>query len=451
MKQSLIMRAAILVILITLIIGAALGPQIASAKGGPTIGLQQIAGGLTAPMTIAESPDGTGRLFIVDQVGLIYILNPDGSMSSQPFLDLRSKIVALSPEYDERGLLGFAFHPDYAHNGRFFVFYNAPLREGAPAGWNSTIHISEFHVSSDQNQADAGSEKVLLQIDKPQMNHNGGTLAFGPEGYLYISVGDGGGANDTDMGHVDDWYTVNAGGNGQDITQNLLGNVLRINVNKGDPYAIPSTNPFVGKAGLDEIYAYGLRNPFRFSFDMGGSHQLYLGDAGQDLWEEIDLVVKGGNYGWNVKEGLYCFNAANSEESLPSCPSQTPDGALLRNPVLEYTHIDSSIPGGIGHVVIGGYVYRGASLPQFKGRYIFGDWSRDEEAPDGVLMVAKPQQGMWSFDVLQIKSSDNGQLNHFLLGFGQDRKGEVYVLTSDNTGPSGSTGKVFKIVSPTEK
>ena len=223
-------------------------------------------------------------------------------------------MVPLNPGYDERGLLGFAFHPDYKTNGRFFIYYTLPPRPGGPTpvnNWNNLSRISEYRVSGgNPNMADMGSEKIILEMDDPQSNHNGGTIAFGPDNYLYIAIGDGGGANDVGPGHVEDWYPVNAGGNGQDIEANLFGNILRLDVNGGAPYAIPADNPFVGKPGRDEIWAYGFRNPFRFSFDMSGSRRLFAGDAGQLLYEEIDVVEKGQNYGWNVKEGTSCFNAA---------------------------------------------------------------------------------------------------------------------------------------------
>src|SRR5688572_12634217 len=185
-----------------------------------------------------------------------------------------------------------------------------------------------------------------LQVDHPQANHNGGTIAFGPDGYLYISIGDGGGRDDEGLGHVEDWYLDNAGGNGQDITQNLLGNILRIDVDRGAPYAIPADNPFVGKAGLDEIYAYGLRNPYRMAFDPGGSHILLSMDAGQELWEEVSVIEKGGNYGWNVKEGTHCFDAENPTVSPATCPSVDPTtGIPLTDPVIEFANAKQ--PGGL--------------------------------------------------------------------------------------------------------
>lgn len=410
-----------------------------------TVGLRERAAGLTAPVALIQPPDGSRRLFIVDQIGLIRVLLPNGRLLAEPFLDLRDRIVPLRPSFDERGLLGLAFHPRYADNGRFFVFYSAPLRAGAPEGWNCTSHISEFLVSSDPNRADSGSERILLQVDKPQFNHNGGTIVFGPDRKLYISLGDGGGANDVDLGHVEDWYPDNAGGNGQDITDNLLGSILRIDVDGGAPYAIPRDNPFVGREGLDEIWAYGFRNPYRISFD--GS-RLFAGDAGQGLWEEVSLVVRGGNYGWNIKEGTHCFDAENPGVSPANCPRTAPGGVPLRGPVIEYANAGNP-RGGLGLVVVGGHVYRGRELPQLNGRYVFGDWSRSFAQPDGTLLVATPRnRRLWRIQKLRIQGNPDGRLGHFILGFGRDSRGEVYVLTSDSVGPAGNTGKVFQLVRP---
>ncbi|HEY8734576.1 MAG TPA: PQQ-dependent sugar dehydrogenase, partial [Puia sp.] len=279
-----------------------------------TPGLQLVVDNLISPVAIAEAPDSSKRLFVVDELGQIWIIGADGKKLATPFIDVSAKMVTLTPAYDERGLLGLAFSPNFKSNGKFYLFYTAPPRPGTPvpgpsgATWNNLTRISEFKVSAtDPNQADLGSERILLEADHPYLNHNGGTIAFGPDGFLYISIGDGGKADDVGNGHVPDWYTVNAGGNGQDIYANLMGNILRIDVN-GNPYNIPADNPFVGTAARPEIYAYGFRNPFRFSFDRGGSHQLLVGDEGQSLYEEVDVVTKGGNYGWNVKEGTHCFD-----------------------------------------------------------------------------------------------------------------------------------------------
>jgi glucose/arabinose dehydrogenase len=433
-------------------------PVQAQEADSPAVGLRLVAEGFTSPVALVEAPDGTGRRFVVDQAGVIRILTAGGNLLPQPFLDLRSRIVPLDPAFDERGVLGLAFHPRYADNGRFFVYYSAPLRAGAPAGYDHTARVSEFRVSAtDANRADPASERIVLEVDKPQFNHNGGTLLFGPrDGYLYMSIGDGGGADDVGLGHVDDWYAANDGGNGQDIQQNLLGNILRIDVNRGAPYAVPADNPFAGTAGCadgcDEIWAYGFRNPYRMSFDLGGARDLFVGDAGQELWEEVSIAVKGGNFGWNVKEGTHCFSTDNPDESPPDCPDTVGAphpraGDPLIDPVIEYANHHQ--PGGLGATVIGGHVYRGQALPQFSGRYVFGDWSREFEEPDGSVFVATPRKkGLWHMEQLRIATSPTGRVGHYVLGFGQDLAGEMYVLTTDQTGPAGTTGKVYRLVRP---
>jgi glucose/arabinose dehydrogenase len=433
-------------------------PVQAQEADSPAVGLRLVAEGFTSPVALVEAPDGSGRRFVVDQAGVIRIISAAGNLLPQPFLDLRSRIVPLDPAFDERGVLGLAFHPGYAGNGRFFVYYSAPLRAGAPAGYDHTARVSEFRVSAtDANRADPASERIVLEVDKPQFNHNGGTLLFGPrDGYLYMSIGDGGGADDVGLGHVEDWYAANAGGNGQDIQQNLLGNILRIDVNGGAPYAVPADNPFTGTAGCadgcDEIWAYGFRNPYRMSFDLGGARDLFVGDAGQELWEEVSIAVKGGNFGWNVKEGTHCFSTDNPDESPPECPDTVGAphpraGDPLIDPVIEYANHHQ--PGGLGATVIGGHVYRGQALPQFSGRYVFGDWSREFEEPDGSVFVAMPRKkGLWHMEQLRIATSPTGRVGHYVLGFGQDLAGEMYVLTTDQTGPAGTTGKVYRLVRP---
>jgi glucose/arabinose dehydrogenase len=389
------------------------------------------------------------RLFVIDQVGRIWIIDEHGNKLPVPFLDITSKIVPLSPGYDERGLLGLAFHPDFKKNGRFFVYYTAPPRAGGPepgALWNNLSRISEFRVSAlNPNLADMTFERPILELNDPQSNHNGGTIAFGDDGYLYIAIGDGGGANDVGPGHVEDWYTVNRGGNGQDVEANLFGNFLRLDVNHGRPYGIPHDNPFVGRRGLDEIYAYGFRNPFRFSFDMGGSHQLIAGDAGQLLYEEIDLVKKGGNYGWNVKEGRHCFNTDSPLVERGSCPMVDPFGNVLRNPVIELNNWQNP-KGGKATTVIGGNVYRGHSIPQFEGKYIFGTFSQSIATPDGELFIAnRTGENNWPFQEISLRSSPN-DVGYYLKGFGQDQDGEIYLTVSKRLGPAGLEGKVFKLV-----
>jgi glucose/arabinose dehydrogenase len=414
-----------------------------SVPAGGAVGLEQVAEGLTSPVKLVEPPDGSGRLFIIDQIGLIRVVSAAGELLAEPFLDLRDRMVSLMPGFDERGLLGLAFHPDYTANGRLFVYYSAPLREGGPAGWNHTSHVSEFRVSADPNRADSDSERVVLQIDQPQFNHNAGTVLFGPEdGYLYISVGDGGGANDVGLGHTPEI------GNGQDLT-NLLGSILRIDVDGAEPYAIPDDNPFIDTIGRDEIFAYGLRNPYRLSFDLGGDRDLFIADVGQELWEEVNLGIKGANYGWNIKEGTHCFDPDEPHHSPEVCRDT---GYLLDDPlidpIIEYTNHHQ--PGGLGSAVIGGHIYRGAALPQFHGRYIFGDWSAHHfDAAEGLLLVAQPRKrDLWKVAELRIPTRPGGRLGHYVLGFGEDAAGELYVLTTDNVGPTGTTGKVYRIVPP---
>jgi glucose/arabinose dehydrogenase len=413
------------------------------------IRVEAVATGLVSPVQLVQAPGKHGRRFIVDQVGKIWGLNRGGHLMPHPFLDISSKITPLTPDYDERGLLGLAFHPDFVHNGRFFVHYTAPLRAGGPAGYDNTVTIAEYRTQGRQQvRADAGSERIILQVDHPQSNHDSGTVAFGPDGYLYISIGDGGGGDDDGLGHVEDWYAANAGGNGQDITSNLLGNILRIDVDQGSPYGIPADNPFVGQAGLDEIWAYGLRNPYRFSFDMGGDHVLLSQDAGQELWEEVSVIVRRGNYGWNVKEGTHCFDTGNPNVSPPTCPSIDPTtGEPLRDPVIEFAN--SGQPGGLAFTVVGGYVYRGNAVPELSGRYIYGGATASLTAPDGRLFVSTPQMsGLWTLQELLINGTDH--LGYVVKGFGQDRRGEVYVMASKILGPTGTTGTVFKIM-PTGK
>jgi glucose/arabinose dehydrogenase len=287
--------------------------------------------------------------------------------------------------------------------------------------------------------ADASTERILLTIDKPQFNHNGGQLAFGPDGFLYISVGDGGGANDNDDGHTEGI------GNAQDKLT-LLGKILRIDVDSGDPYSIPDDNPFVQQDDArGEIWALGLRNPWRASFDQSGSRRLFVGDAGQDLFEEINIITRGGNYGWRIKEASHCFDPDNPRNPLSACPDTGAGGSPLVDPVLEYPHFENG--NAIGIAVIGGYIYRGSAVPSLEGKYIFGDYSSSFENPSGHLFVAtESANGSWSRRGLTVDGDENGLLDGNLLALGQDLDGEIYVLTTQASGPTGATGRVLKIV-----
>ena len=425
--------------------------EMATKKGGADKGvdIKLVADGYESPLGVVDAGDNSKRLFVIDQPGRIWIIDKHGNKLATPFLDLRSKVIPLNANFDERGLLGLAFHPDYKHNGKFYVYYQARPRPGGPTPtttWNNLSVLSEFKVSAgNENMADPASERVILQFDDPQGNHNGGTITFGPkDGYLYITIGDGGGANDTNVGHVPDWYLPNAGGNGQDIEANFFGNVLRIDVN-GTPYAIPPSNPFVNKPGLDEIYAFGLRNPYRFSIDKGGNHDIILGDVGQLLYEEINVIRSGGNYGWNVKEGFTCFNAASPLNPLANCPTVDDKGNPLIDPVLVINNFQNPIGGRTSVAIIGGHVYRGNKLRQFEGKYIFGSYTSQNGVVNGELFVAdRKSSGPWPFEEISLASTPN--LGALVKGFGEDRKGEIYVTTSQNFGPVGTTGKIYKLV-----
>jgi glucose/arabinose dehydrogenase len=388
----------------------------------PDVGLELIADGLTAPLALVSPDDGSGRLFVVEQVGVIKTLSADGDLLPEPFLDLRDRLVRLRRDYDERGLLGLAFHPEFKTNGRFFVYYTAPLRNGAPPDWDHTNHVSEFNVSADPNRADADSERILLQVDQPYYSHDGGQLAFGPDGFLYIATGDGGPGGDPNH-------------HAQSL-ESLLGKILRLDVNSGSPYAIPPDNPFVGRPGLDEVFAYGFRQPYRFSFDAGGEHGLIVADAGHDVWEEVNVVTRGSNYGWNIREGTACFQPRDPSELFSVCAEVGPQDEPLLNPVLQYGR-------EAGQAIIGGYVYRGKALPALSGRYIFGDW----RARRGTLFAALPSQTpgeTWDLEPLAVS---NPVLQWaYVLSLGRDVDGELYVLTSTSTGPTGASGQVFKIV-----
>jgi hypothetical protein len=281
-----------------------------------------------------------------------------------------------------------------------------------------------------------------LQIDQPQVNHNAGQIRFGADGYLYIPLGDGGSANDSGQGHVSDWYAENAGGNGQETEQNLLGSILRIDINSGDLYSIPADNPLG-----DEQWAWGFRNPYSMHFDSGGEHWLMVGDVGQNRWEEVDVVQAGGNYGWNVLEGTHCFSTSNPDwDDVGPCPDVDPDGNPLRNPVIEFRNMNRL--NGIGLVVIGGTIYRGDAIPALQGMYVFGSWSSSWSAARGQLFVAQPgsPDTLWQMFALPTSGDAMGRLGAAILAFGVGEDGEMYVLTTGAIGPSGNSGQVWRIV-----
>ena len=339
------------------------------------------------PLYVDHAGDGTNRLFVVEQAGTIKVFeNESSTSSSTTFLDISDRLISGG----ERGLLGLAFHPNYENNGYFYVNYTADN------GGNTVI--SRFEVSSsDPDLADANSETILLEYSQPYTNHNGGYITFGPDGFLYISSGDGGSGGDPD-------------GNAQDRT-NLLGNILRIDVDgseNGNNYAIPSDNPFVGNAQnfREEIFAYGLRNPWRFSID-SETGQILAGDVGQNQLEEIDIIESAGNYGWNIMEGTECYQSDSCDQS----------GLIL--PIWEYGRSE-------GVSVTGGYIYRGPSLNDLTGNYIYGDFGTGK---------------IWSLDISDLDNPENTELMDTDLqisSFGTDADNELYITAFD--------GNIYRIV-----
>lgn len=437
-----------------------------ASEANPGIALKELASGFVSPVALVSIPNASGDLLVADQIGIIYALTKQGALIERPFLNLTNRIVKLNQGFDERGLLGLALHPRFAKNRKLYVCYSAPLRTGVPTNWNCTLRVSEFKAAeNDPTRAEPSSERVLLQIDKPYFNHNGGCLAFGPDGYLYISVGDGGNANDEGIGHSPQ-------GNGQDLTT-LLGKMLRIDVDKGNPYAIPSKNPFVERKGFKkvwqtvtfrrqrpapsvavrpEIFAYGLRNSWRMSFDLGGRHELFAADVGQTMFEEVNIITKGANYGWRVREGFHCFDPKNPKQPPVDCPKSDATGLPFTDPIFEYKNVNGfrNDPEALGISVTGGFVYRGQALPELQGRYVFADWSRNFVLPDGIAYVAtRPSstaEKKWSISPLDLTTHPNGKIKAFVVALGQDADGELYIMTNNSNQLTGKTGKVYKLM-----
>ena len=336
----------------------------------------------TRPVDLQHAGDDSNRLFVVEQQGMIRtFINAPETTTASVFLDIRERV---RDNGNEEGLLGLAFHPDYANNGYFYVNYTAssPRR---------TV-IARFEASeNDPNIADPGSELVILEIEQPYGNHNGGQLAFGPDGYLYIAVGDGGSAGDPQN-------------NGQNRST-LLGNILRLDINSASPdrnYGIPPDNPFVGENERirEEIYAYGLRNPWRISFD-AVTGELWAGDVGQNQLEEIDIITSGGNYGWKIREADRCFEPAED------CSTEG-----LIDPVISYGRSD-------GGSVTGGYVYRGSRLPEFAGKYIYADFTSGK---------------IWILGMNGTTINEHMELadtNLSISSFGVDQENELYICAFD--------------------
>ena len=409
------------------------------------IALETVAEGFTSPVWATNAPGDRLRLFVVDQVGTITAisLNP-GKNARVPdrleVLDVGANGLGLLVElgafgpgtFDERGLLGLAFHPDFRKNGLLYTYTSEPVSGPAdfstmPEGVapNHQSVVREWHIPDPKRPdsvVDPSSSRVLMTIDEPQFNHNAGSLNFGPDGMLYIAVGDGGNADDQGDGHA-------PGGNGQDLSEgNVLGKILRIdplgsNAANGS-YGIPADNPFVGEPGADEIYAYGFRNPFRFSFDRR-TGELIAADVGQNDIEEVDVVTSGGNYGWPIKEGSFLFDQNGSEPGFTTEFSPGVPAGLI-DPIAEYDHDE-------GISVTGGFVYRGARVKQLQGSYVFADWLSRlfHLADDGSIAELSPV------------NRDGVGVN--ITGFGQDGRGELYVLGQPGFAPVGTDGVVMRI------
>ncbi|KAM7403638.1 hypothetical protein PAMA_004195 [Pampus argenteus] len=421
-----------------------LGQVVKDPRGCLQLCLTEVANNLRNPVLMLHSSDDTHRMFIAEQVGFVWIYLHDGSRLEQPFLDMSGEVLTTPWMGDERGFLGMAFHPKYRDNGRFFIYYSIQVNSKL-----EKVRVSEMKVSDhDMNMADPYSERVILEIEEPAANHNGGQLLFGLDGYLYIFTGDGGKAGDP-FGKY---------GNAQNkcsITRPvfphrsaLLGKVLRIDVDGSDSsgrqYRIPLDNPFLlDPDAQPEVFAYGVRNMWRCAVDRGepvsryGRGRIFCGDVGQNRYEEIDIIVKGGNYGWRAKEGFECYDMKLCHNSsLNDIP-----------PIFAYSH-------NVGKSVTGGYVYRGCESPNLNGLYIFGDFM------SGRIMALEEDKttGNWkekSVCMGETKTcSFPGLINHhhkYIISFAEDEAGELYFLATAYPSTTSPYGTVFKFMDPSRR
>lgn len=408
-----------------------LGRVAEDPKGCLQLCLEEVANGLRNPLAMVHANDGTHRLFVAEQVGVVWVYLPDRSRLEKPFLNISEAVLTSHWEGDERGFLGLALHPDFKYNGKLYVYYSIEV------GLDERIRISEFHISAaDMNVVDHKSERVILEVDEPASNHNGGQLLFADDGYMYIFTGDGGMAGDP----------FGLYGNSQNKSA-LLGKVLRIDVDdnhKGPLYKIPPDNPFVHERGArPEVFAYGVRNMWRCSVDRGdpftkeGKGRIFCGDVGQNKFEEIDIVEKGKNYGWRAKEGFSCY-----DKKL--CANSSLDDVL---PIYAYPHKK-------GKSVTGGYVYRGCEYPNLNGMYIFGDFM------SGRLMSLKENQRTRQWDYKEICMGQGltcafpGLINNYhpyIISFAEDEAGELYFMSTEIPSATSPTGVVYKVVDPSRR
>uniref|UniRef100_A0A8C5KPW9 Hedgehog interacting protein-like 1 n=1 Tax=Jaculus jaculus TaxID=51337 RepID=A0A8C5KPW9_JACJA len=405
-----------------------LGHVVSDAKGCLQLCLEEVANGLRNPVAMVHAGDGTHRFFVAEQVGLVWAYLPDGSRLQKPFLNVSQAVLTSPWEGDERGFLCLAFHPRFPHPPKVYVYYSVGV------GFHEWIRISEFRVSEDDaNTVDHSSERIILEIEEPASNHNGGQLLFGNDGYLYIFTGDGGMAGDP-FGKF---------GNSQNKSA-LLGKVLRVDVDRnerGPPYRVPPDNPFVGEPGArPEVYALGVRNMWRCSFDRGdplsgaGRGRLFCGDVGQNKFEEVDLVERGRNYGWRAREGFQCYDRK-------LCANASLDDTL---PIFAYPH-------KLGKSVTGGYVYRGCEYPNLNGLYIFGDFM------SGRLMSLQenPETGQWQYSEVCMGHGQTcafpGLINNYhphIISFGEDEAGELYFMSTSVPSATAAHGVIYKVIDP---
>jgi glucose/arabinose dehydrogenase len=394
MKRSLLGSALVFGLLSShILVGQITAPPLELA-------VQQVTADLEGPTAVAFP--GNGVLWVLEQKGFIRVIK-DGKLAETPLLDLRRKMINVNNGYEERGLLGIAFHPRFKTNRKFYLFYSTPSA-------NNSDHkdvVAEYRLSADFKQVESASERIILSQEKPAGNHDGGCLQFGPDGYLYITFGDGGGQGDK-HGEI---------GNGQKMNT-WLGKILRVDINTPTGYLVPKDNPFVGRQGVSpEIWAYGFRNPYRISFDKA-TGLLFAGDVGQDLWEEVDIVNKGANYGWRLFEGTHFYN-----------PASGTDTKGITMPITEYSHKE-------GISVIGGYVYNGKLIPVLKSKYLFADWSR----PVWYLQKSGTE---WQRGKVTLH---NLPPDAKITGFSEDPSGELYITTNNDTGLGSRKGAVFKVI-----
>ncbi|KAK3092465.1 hypothetical protein FSP39_003137 [Pinctada imbricata] len=398
--------------------------------------VEKIADGLRNPVFARHAGDNSGRLFVGEVSGKIYVYYLNGTREREPFLNIKSATVNSNHRGDERGLLGLAFHPNFTSNGRLFIYYSTHAHQQGDHlidDIDHKIRISEFTISPDnKNKADRASERVVIEVQEPFWNHNGGEILFGDDGFLYLFIGDGGAAGDPRG------YSQN--------TSSLLGKVLRIDVNVDTTkyaYGIPSDNPFLRRRDFrPEIYAYGVRNIWRCGKDRGdpitgeGKGRILCGDVGQSAFEEIDILKKGVNYGWNLKEGYSCFK----NDFCDNIP-------LEELPIHSYPHT-------VGKSITGGHFYRGCHSPNLNGYYIYGDYM------NGKLfrLLENPVTKMWDSKEINMCGDDmctppltNTYAVPHIMSFGEDEYGEIYMLSTSNASSAAPTGSMYRLVDPVRR